>query len=95
MRKREVGSAFMTAILKIQNLFVSANGCQILNGIDLEYEPGKVYALLGPNGSGKSTLARTIIGYPGYRVQKGDILWESRSIEPLEHIPDLETCVLP
>jgi energy-coupling factor transporter ATPase len=33
-----------------------------LNGIDLRFEPGSVYALLGRNGSGKSTLARCLNG---------------------------------
>lgn len=34
----------------------------VLNGIDLTFETGKMYALTGPNGSGKSSLARVIMG---------------------------------
>ncbi len=33
-----------------------------VNGVTVEFEPGKVHALLGPNGSGKSTLMRMALG---------------------------------
>lgn len=35
---------------------------QVLKGIDLAAEPGKVTAIVGPNGSGKSTLLKAISG---------------------------------
>jgi branched-chain amino acid transport system ATP-binding protein len=34
----------------------------VLNGVDLTIEPGKLTVLLGPNGAGKSTLLRCIMG---------------------------------
>jgi branched-chain amino acid transport system ATP-binding protein len=34
----------------------------VLNGVDLTVEPGKLTVLLGPNGAGKSTLLRCIMG---------------------------------
>lgn len=39
-----------------------ARGPQVLFGVDLVAEPGRVTALLGPNGSGKSTLLKALVG---------------------------------
>jgi len=36
---------------------------QVLHGIDLGFEPGRVYGLLGENGAGKSTLMKIAAGY--------------------------------
>jgi Cu-processing system ATP-binding protein len=35
---------------------------EVLRGIDLDIERGRVTAIVGPNGSGKSTLIRTVLG---------------------------------
>lgn len=36
---------------------------QVLHGVDLSFEPGRVYGLLGENGAGKSTLMKILAGY--------------------------------
>jgi Fe-S cluster assembly ATP-binding protein len=61
------------ADLEIRNLHVSAEGKQILKGLDLEVSSGEVHALMGPNGSGKSTLANAIMGHPSLEVTEGEI----------------------
>ncbi len=57
--------------LIISGLRCSVEGNEILKGIDLTVEPGKVHALMGPNGSGKSTLAFSLTGHPKYDVTAG------------------------
>jgi Fe-S cluster assembly ATP-binding protein len=52
------------ADLEIRNLHVRAGEKEILKGLDLKVETGKMHALMGPNGSGKSTLANAIMGHP-------------------------------
>lgn len=70
----------MKTLLKIENLWVIANGKEILKGINLKIEPGEVQTLLGPNASGKSTLAQTILGNPKYKIVKGKIFFNGKEI---------------
>jgi polar amino acid transport system ATP-binding protein len=39
-----------------RNVKKSFNGMEVLHGIDLDVEPGKITVLVGPNGGGKTTL---------------------------------------
>lgn len=68
------------ALLEVRDLRVEVAGIPIIGGLDLSFDPGKVYAILGPNASGKSTLAKTIMGLPEYQVKGGDILFNGKSI---------------
>ena len=60
-------------MLSIKNLAVKLEeeDKQILKGVDLEIEAGKVHAIMGPNGSGKSTLSYVLSGREGYEVTGG------------------------
>jgi len=57
--------------LRITDLHAGVAGTEILRGIDLVVERGRVHALMGPNGSGKSTLAFSLTGHPLYDVTRG------------------------
>jgi len=72
--------------LVIRNLHVKVEDREILKGIDLAVQPGKVHAIMGPNGSGKSTLAYTMMGHPGYEVTQGEILVDG--VDITEMSPD-------
>ena len=66
--------------LQIRNLHVSAEGKEILKGLDLEVSRGEIHALMGPNGSGKSTLANAIMGHPALEITDGEIVFEGEDI---------------
>ncbi|MDQ2865371.1 MAG: Fe-S cluster assembly ATPase SufC [Candidatus Eremiobacteraeota bacterium] len=72
--------------LRISSLHCSVEGKEILKGIDLTVEPGKVHALMGPNGSGKSTLAFSLTGHPKYQVTSGTATLDG--LDLLELPPD-------
>ena len=68
------------AELEIRNLHVSAEDKEILQGLDLDVEKGKIHALMGPNGSGKSTLANAIMGHPALEVTEGTITFKGEDM---------------
>ena len=70
--------------LEIKNLHVSIDGKEILKGLDLTIEQGKVHAIMGPNGTGKSTLAYTLMGHPSYEVTEGEVVFKGQNILELE-----------
>ena len=49
-------------MLRVSDLFSGYGKLQILNGVSLQAEPGKITVIVGPNGSGKSTLLKSISG---------------------------------
>ena len=68
------------AELEIRNLHVKVEDKEILKGLDLDVNKGKIHALMGPNGSGKSTLANTIMGHPALEVTEGTITFKGEDI---------------
>ncbi len=73
-------------MLEIKNLHVSLEeeDKQILKGVDLTVEPGKVHAIMGPNGSGKSTLSYVLSGKGGYEVTDGQALLNGEDLLDME-----------
>ncbi len=56
-------------MIQIDNLYKSFGKMEILKGISVEIETGKITAIAGPNGSGKTTLLKCILGL--LRYEKG------------------------
>jgi Fe-S cluster assembly ATP-binding protein len=72
--------------LAIKDLHVNIQDQEIIRGLSLEIERGKVHAIMGPNGSGKSTLAKVLGGHPDYMVTSGEVIMDGENI--LDLAPD-------
>ena len=73
-------------MLEIKNLHVKLEDedKQILKGVNLTVEAGKVHAIMGPNGSGKSTLSYVLSGRDGYEVTDGEATLDGADLLDLE-----------
>ncbi len=71
-------------MIKISNLQAAVDGKDILKGIDLEIDAGRVHAVMGPNGSGKSTLSYVLAGRDGYEVTEGSVTMDGEDLLALK-----------
>lgn len=55
----------------------------VLNGINVEFESGKLYCIIGESGSGKTTLVSLISALDS--LQEGDILFNGESMKKIGH----------
>ena len=67
-------------MLQIENLHVSIGEREVLKGINLNIDEGETFILFGPNGSGKTTLLMTLMGFSGYTVTAGRIVFKGTDI---------------
>lgn len=73
-------------MLKLENvtMAIGDNGGEereIITDINLEFKPGKLYAITGPNGGGKTTIAKVIMGI--YKNNSGRVLLDDEDISNL------------
>jgi Fe-S cluster assembly ATP-binding protein len=67
-------------MLEIEDLSVEVGGKEVLHDVNLSVMAGYTNVLFGPNGSGKSTLLMTIMGFSGYKITKGRIIFNGEDI---------------
>lgn len=67
-------------MLHIENLHVQIGEKKVLNGINLNIEEGETFVLFGPNGSGKTTLLMALMGFSGYTLTAGKIVFKGVDI---------------
>ncbi|MDI3507358.1 MAG: Fe-S cluster assembly ATP-binding protein [Methanomicrobiaceae archaeon] len=67
-------------MLDISDLHVEVDGTEVLHDINLHIGWGETHVLMGPNGSGKSTLLKTIMGFGGYTITSGSIIFKGQDI---------------
>ena len=70
--------------LEIKNLKAKIGDKEILKGLDLALEEGKVHVIMGPNGAGKSTLSKAIVGHYDVDVTDGEISYKDKNVVELE-----------
>jgi branched-chain amino acid transport system ATP-binding protein len=71
----------MMGILEVQDIYSGYGDVQILNGINLSIQEGKLTALVGANGVGKTTLLRTVMGL--LRPIRGKVRFNDQDITHL------------
>jgi len=67
--------------LKIEGISAAYGDNIVLDGINLDIQPGELFALLGPSGCGKTTLLRLIAGFADAR--QGRIMVGGKEISTL------------
>jgi ABC-2 type transport system ATP-binding protein len=50
-------------VISVRGLRKSYDGVEAVRGIDIDVEPGQIFAFLGPNGAGKTTTVEILEGY--------------------------------
>src|SRR3954454_9943821 len=71
----------MTGRLAIDGIYTGYDRADVLEGVTLTIEPGRITCLLGSNGSGKTTLIRSILGLTPPRA--GRITFDGNDITAL------------
>jgi Fe-S cluster assembly ATP-binding protein len=67
-------------MLDVKDLYVNVGDKEVLHGINLHIDAGETHVLMGPNGSGKTTLLMTLMGFSGYKITKGKIMFNGEDV---------------
>ena len=71
-------------MLELKNIKYTKNSNEIIKGINMKFEEGKVYCIVGNNGVGKSTIGYIIMGLSDYKPTEGRILLNGEDITDLD-----------
>ena len=70
-------------VLLLRDVAVEVGGRVVVRRASIEIPRGEIHLLLGPNASGKTTLLRGVVGYPGYRIARGEAMLDGVDLRPL------------
>ena len=70
-------------MFKIKNLSVNVGGKKVLEDVSLSLEDSDIMILFGPNGSGKTTLLKAIMGFSGYKIRSGEIIFGDKRLNSM------------
>lgn len=73
-------------MLDIKNVSLDISGKRILEDISFTIKENEVMVLFGPNGSGKTSLIKAIMGFGGYGLKRGEMIFKNQKISsyPIE-----------
>ncbi|MGM4894587.1 ABC transporter ATP-binding protein [Tardiphaga sp. 839_C3_N1_4] len=85
----------MSGHLTVENIFTAYDRADVLSGISIDVQPGKITCILGSNGAGKSTLIRSILRLTPPRA--GSIAFEGKTLDQMatHEIVDLGIACIP
>lgn len=67
-------------MLELKNLTVQVGENTVLQDVSIAFKSGETVYIVGKNGGGKSSLLMSVMGYPKYRIESGDILLNGVSL---------------
>lgn len=70
-------------MIKVEHLYKSFDGVQVLSDINVTYEPGKCNMIIGASGSGKTVLLKNLIGL--LEPDGGDISYGDRKLSAMSY----------
>lgn len=82
-RPLETNRTSSTALVRLHDVHLTLGGTAILQGIDLQVQPGEALTIIGPSGSGKSSLLRCINGL--LPTARGEIFVGDTAVHQIRH----------
>ena len=70
-------------MIKVEHLYKSFDGVQVLKDINVEYEPGKCNMIIGASGSGKTVLLKNLMGL--LTPDSGEIVYGDRPMSRMNY----------
>ncbi len=70
-------------MIKVENLYKSFDGVQVLKDINVEYNSGQCNMIIGASGSGKTVLLKNLIGL--LEPDSGEILYSNEKFSKMDY----------
>ena len=70
-------------MLELKNIKAGYGATEVLHGLSLVAEKGKITTLIGGNGAGKTTTMNCITGV--VKTTSGQIFWQGRDMTKIAH----------